>query len=158
MSLRSMGWPIGITAILALTVGGNLVVYRLANDDPAFAIEQDYYRKGVQWDSTLARRAESVALGWRITPTVAREGDALRLTVDARDAAGAPMTGAAIRAEAFAIARSQQQDTVSLTEAAPGTYTARLPHARAGLWEVRLDVQHATHRWASVTRLDVTAP
>ena len=28
---------------------------RIANDDPSFAIEPDYYRKAVTWDSTLAQ-------------------------------------------------------------------------------------------------------
>ena len=39
------GWPIGIAIVLAATVVGNLVMMRVAGDDPSMAIEPDYYRK-----------------------------------------------------------------------------------------------------------------
>ena len=52
---RGMWWPIGITTVLATTVAANLWVMRLANEDHSFAIEPDYYRKAIMWDSTLAQ-------------------------------------------------------------------------------------------------------
>lgn len=152
---RGLGWPIGIGAILLLTVGGNLAVYRIANDDPAFAIEPDYYRKAVSWDSTLARRAESAALGWTITPQLTARGATGTLVATATDGAGAPLTQATVRAELFAVARSQHPDTVTLREVAPGQYTATVPNARRGQWEVRLSAARDGHRWAAVQRLDV---
>jgi nitrogen fixation protein FixH len=157
MLAKGMGWPIGMGAVLALTVAANIVVYRVANDDPAFAIEPDYYRKAVAWDSTLARRAESAALGWQVSPALSAAGDALTLTTTVVDAAGAPLPGAAVTAEAFAIARSQHPETVTLREIAPGRYAATLRPGRAGVWEVRTQVTRDGQRFAAVTRVDLTA-
>ena len=52
--------------VLALTVAGNLWVMRIANADPSFSVEPDYYRKAVDWDSTMAQRARNEALGWQL--------------------------------------------------------------------------------------------
>jgi hypothetical protein len=157
MLARDVGWPIGIGALLLLTVGANVAMYRIANDDPAFAIEPDYYRKAVAWDSTMARQTESATLAWTAAPTLTAPTPAgtRTLTVDLRDAGAAPLTGAAVGAQLFAIARSQQRDSVSLAEVAPGRYVATVPASRAGLWEVQLSVVRDGHRWASVSRLDV---
>ena len=73
---RGAWWPIGITTVLATTVAANLWVMRIANDDPSFAIEPDYYQKAIMWDSTLAQARRDAILGWRLTP---------QLQVDARD-------------------------------------------------------------------------
>ena len=49
-----MGWPIGVATILASTVVANIIVMQIANDDPSFAVEPDYYRKAVNFDATMA--------------------------------------------------------------------------------------------------------
>ena len=52
---RGLWWPIAVAAILATTVAANIWVMMIANDDPSFAIEPDYYRKALAWDTTLAQ-------------------------------------------------------------------------------------------------------
>lgn len=151
---RGMGWPIGIGAILLLTVGANIAVYRVANNDPSFAIEPDYYRKAVAWDSTASERRVSAALGWSAPMTMVRTGNGVALRTTLRDADGTPLTGATITAHLFPIARSQRIDSVAMLESAAGRYDAVLPEARAGLWEVRLTVTHGTQRWAAVERVE----
>jgi nitrogen fixation protein FixH len=155
MLTRGMSWPIGIGAILMLTVGANIVVYRVANNDPSFAIEPDYYRKAVAWDSTASERRVSAALGWSAPISLVRTGSALALRAMPRDANGTPLRGATITAQLFPIARSQHVDSVAMTESTPGQYSADVSQARAGLWEVRLSVTHGSNRWASVDRVEV---
>jgi nitrogen fixation protein FixH len=155
MLTRGMSWPIGIGAILMLTVGANLVVYRVANNDPSFAIEPDYYRRAVAWDSTASERRVSAALGWSAPIALVRTGNALTIRTAPSDANGSPLIGAAISAQLFPIARSQHVDLVALTESTPGRYSAAVPQTRAGLWEVRLSVTRGADRWASVERVEV---
>jgi nitrogen fixation protein FixH len=155
MLSRGMGWPIGIGTLLAFTVGANVVVYRVANNDPAFAIEPDYYRKAVAWDSTAAERTVSAALGWSATATLVKEGGALSLRTSPTDANGQPLSGATVIATLFPIARSQRVDSVTLAALPSGDHVAPVPTVRAGLWEVRLQVTRGADRWASVQRVEV---
>jgi len=135
-------WPIAIVAVLALTVGANVVILVAARDPHAAALEPDYYHKAVTWDSTLAVERSSAALGWRTDATLDRLTlDRARLTVTLRDAAGAPVTGATVRVEAIHNLQSDVRVHADpAAAAAPGVYVAELPLRLAGLWELRLHV------------------
>ena len=88
---RGMWWPIAVTAILATTVAANIWVMMIASDDPSFVIEEDYYRKAIAWDSTLAQAARNTTLGWHLTPAmgpIASDGSAV-LTAQLTDSLGA---------------------------------------------------------------------
>lgn len=137
------GWPIGLALILATTVIGNLSVIYFTGDDPSFAVEPDYYRKAVVWDSTQLLNADSKALGWHATVQLeawdgaTTDGEtALRLTL--RDADGHDVPDAEISGELLHIARASVVDTLHFAPSDSGTYLARARMARAGLWELRL--------------------
>ena len=139
----SVRWPVGIAAIRGATVAANLVVMRVANDDPSFAVEPDYYRRAVGWDSTMAQARASAALGWRVTPAVTPlvAGAPATVTLAITDRDGAPVTGAAVAVEALFNARANDRHTATLPEVAPGRYAAPLPLAWAGDWELRVQVR-----------------
>lgn len=149
-----IGWPIAVTVILGGTVALNLWVMRLASSDPSFAVEQDYYRKAVAFDSTVAHERESAALGWRLEPSV---DGARALAVTLADRDGAPIAGATVTVEAFAIARSAHVVTDTLTVGADGRYVARARLDRPGLWELRFAARQGGRTFTSVRRLDVAA-
>lgn len=155
---RGMGWPIAMGAILALTMGGNFLVLRLANDDPSFAVERDYYQKAVHWDEELAQRQHNERLGWdaaaRWERSVAGEPE---LRVRLTDASGAPLDGAVVRVEAFAISRASQVSALTLAavaDPAGGAYAAVLPDARPGRWEVRLEATRGEERFTAVKQVE----
>jgi hypothetical protein len=50
-------------------------------------------------------------------------------------------------------ARANDTLTAVLTEAAPGMYSAELPIARAGEWEVRVDASHGSQRFSASSRV-----
>ena len=52
---RGWGWPVFLVGLLVAGVGVNLVLLVAATGDPSFAVERDYYRKGMEWDRTLAQ-------------------------------------------------------------------------------------------------------
>lgn len=154
---RGARWPLAVTAILGLTVAANIWLIRTASGDPSFAIEDDYYERGVHWDDELAQRATNRALGWKVVATVTREGtgaDAL-LNIALTDSAVVPIEGASIVVKAMHVARSRDPVEVTLASAAPGQYLARLPFERAGLWELRIDVHRGADRFTATERLDV---
>jgi nitrogen fixation protein FixH len=135
-------WPIAIVGMLAVNVIATGVLMWAANDDEANAIESDYYRKAVAWDSTVAARERGVALGWSMDATLGTLGaDGMAtVAVTLADSAGAPLEGAAVTLEAIHNAHARHPLRATLTPSAPGHHEARLPFQWAGRWELRLEV------------------
>jgi len=154
---RGAWWPIGIATVLAATVGANIWIAVVANDDPSFAIEQDYYKKAVAWDTTLARREASRRLGWHIEPVLgAMTRDGVQLHVTLVDSTGAPIEGATVKVSAFYNARAGTLVNATLRSGA-SEYTAQLPVHHAGQWELRFDVTRGTDRFVSTSRVEAAA-
>jgi nitrogen fixation protein FixH len=154
---RGLGWPIGVAAILAATVGANIWIAVVANDDPSFAIEKDYYRKAVEWDSTLARAQESTRLGWRLAPQLGEmTANGARLRVQLVDSAGVPVQGAQVKVAAFFNARADRVIEATL-EPIAGDYEVELPVTHAGQWELRFDVTRGSERFMTTSRIEAVA-
>ena len=153
-----IGWPIGVAVVLALTVGANIWVAFIAGDDPSFAIEQDYYRKAVTWDSTLAQQRVNERLGWHLIPTLGAvgRGTTTPLTVRLVDSTGMPISDATVHVSAFFNARANTVVEAALTPDASG-YEARLPIAHAGAWELRFEVRRGDQRFTAVSRVDAVS-
>lgn len=149
-------WPAGIAAVLAITVGANLWVMRVANADPSFAIEPDYYAQAVAWDSTLAQQQRNRVLGWEIRSALDRDASgAAVLTATVLDASGREIHDARVRVTAFAIARSADRTDVTLDSLTRG-YGARLGGvAVPGQWELRFDVQRGGDRMTATRRVEL---
>jgi nitrogen fixation protein FixH len=147
-----------MTLILAATVAGNLWVMRIASADPSFAIEPDYYRKAVNWDSTMAQERVNQALGWRLIPTLRGFGssDGADLHVTVVDAQRRPIAGATVRVSAFAVARSNDVVNALLAPDDAG-YRARLRIAHGGAWELRFDVRRGTDHMVVTRRVEAVA-
>jgi nitrogen fixation protein FixH len=155
---RGTAWPLAVTTILGLTVAANIWLIRVANGDPSFAIEENYYQRGVQWDDELAQRAHNRALGWRLVATMSpiRQGGGALLQIALTDSAVAPIAGASVVVKAVHIARAGNPMEVTLSSRVPGEYEARMPIERAGLWELRIDVHRGADRFTATERLDVS--
>jgi len=153
---RGTWWPIGITTVLATTVAANLWVMRLANDDPSFAIEPDYYRKAIMWDSTLAQERQDSILGWRLTPKLhimSATGKA-RLSVTLTDATGAPISGAVVKVAALPVARANEVHEATLAADGASEYATQLDARRQGRWELRFDVRAGSTHFTDVARVE----
>jgi nitrogen fixation protein FixH len=157
---RGMWWPIGVAGVLAATVAANIWVAVLANDDPSFAIEPDYYRKAVAWDTTLAQARHNALLGWRLTPVmsaIASDGSSL-LSARLTDSTGSAISGAVIRVSALAVARASDVHDMTLTPSAgTGNYAVRFDARRAGEWELRFDATLGAEHFTQVSRVRLSS-
>ena len=150
-----MGWPIGITVILGATVAANLVMMRIANNDPSFSVEPDYYKKAVFYDSTMAQARRNLDLGWGVQAFVDSivAGQPTRLRVVLRDEQALPLLGATVQATVLFNARANDLTTATLTDEGAGVYTATMPINAPGEWEVRVNVTRDTSHFTSSTRI-----
>lgn len=154
---RGMWWPIGITAVLAITVGANFWVLAVANDDPSFAIEPDYYQKALKWDDEMSQQQRNATLKWQLTPALAPFGQqGAVLTVRLTDSTGAALTGATVTVAALANARANAILDATLAPAPHDSYAVVLPIARAGEWELRFEAVRGAERFTAVRRVEAT--
>ncbi len=152
---KGVQWPIGVAAVLAITVAANIYVMVRANDDPSVAIARDYYQRAVRFDADQALRQRSERLGWRVSleasRTTAAEATVTALLVDS---IGAPIRGAVVRIAAHAVARSNDVFTATAT-AAGDKYLAVLPVNRGGLWDMDVEAVRGGERFVATQRLDL---
>lgn len=171
---RGWQWPVLITLALAFTVGVNVVMLLAAGSDPnGTVVEPDYYRKAVEWDRTMERRAASAALGWTATATLGAidvtaqappatgasvaAGDGTRvLTVDLRDASGAAITDAEVSATLIHNREAATPIALTLRAAGGGRYVVDGALVHAGQWELRVVARRGDARFE--TSLRVEAP
>jgi nitrogen fixation protein FixH len=151
---RDARWPIGIALLLTVFVTVNLMMMRVAGADPSFAVEPDYYRKAVEFDSTMAIDRRSAALGWTATSAITRGPDGSTLTVTLVDGAGQPVRGASVAGSVRFVARANDVHEVSLREPAPGRYSAPVDARHAGQWEVRIDAKRGASRFVASMRAE----
>jgi nitrogen fixation protein FixH len=154
---RGWQWPVLIALSLAFTVGVNVVMLFAAGSDPnGTVVEPDYYRKAVEWDRTMARRAASASLGWSATAELgAAQATSRDLRVVLRDSAAAPITDAEVSATLIHNREASTPVAVTL-RAADGAYVGAGALAHGGQWEVRVVARRGTARFE--TSLRVEAP
>lgn len=138
----SIAWPLGIVGVffVSLTVCG--VTITLASSDPTGGVEEGYYAKAVAWDDIAAEQRASDALGWSASVLAGAELSVIR--VDLTDAAGEAIAGRTGTAFVFHHAARTEAVEVPIVAdvAVPGRYVVSLPSDRAGLWQLRLRVEH----------------
>ncbi len=155
---RGAGWPIAVMAILATTVGVDVCMAVIAGDDPSFSVEQDYYKKAIGWDSTMAQARENQRLGWRLQPRLGAmsSNNGARLDVVLVDSVGAPIRDATVRVSAFYNARASAIVHATL-DRRPAAYSVQLPVTQTGEWEFRFDVSRGAQRFTSISRIEAVA-
>jgi nitrogen fixation protein FixH len=152
-------WPIAIGLVLGVTVLANVAVYWTANHDPSFAAEPDYYRRAIEWDSTMARERQSAALGWRVDARLSPpEGGQASLHVQLHTRDGAPLDSADVRAEASHNARGAELFEVRLVRDGAGEYSGAIPSNRQGLWRVDLSAARGASTFTERVTLDNGPP
>lgn len=148
-------WPLAITTVLVGQVVFGIWMARVANSDPHFAVEPNYYAKAINWDATMAQSRADKALGWKSAVHITRTdgaGAVLRLTL--KDSTGAFVHADSVTVHALAIAHSLRVNALTLTPDAAG-YTVSLPMAGTGLWEVDVRAVRGADVFTSTLRTEL---
>ncbi len=148
--------------IIFVLLGMNVVVVAItvyaAHKDGGAAIEPDYYRKALAYDTLQERQLASASLGWTVTAEFEADpqsGENL-LRIIATDGGGGPLTGAVVHADAFPSVRANERSRLLCREIRPGIYAAPLTLTRAGSWRIEATVESRDHVF--VQRTDIATP
>jgi len=157
---RGRHWPWLLGALLGTAVLANAVLLLKAHDDPSHAVEPDYYRKALAFDETIAQRRRNNALGWSLALEINARPSPYASLLRARltDRAGAPLHAAELTLEAFHKARGRRRLRARFAARPDGSYQARLPLRRSGLWELRFVVERAGQRFTRTVEREIAVP
>jgi hypothetical protein len=153
-------WPTLIIGALVIHVVASLVTVVIATSNPSYAIEEDYYRKALAWDSRRAQDRHNLELGWQLEFEVApppAAGSDPQLVVRLADPNGQPLDGARVAVAAFHNARADQIVRAEPVAAGNGVYTCPLAMRRAGRWELRFTVDRGGERFTHTVNRDIRA-
>jgi nitrogen fixation protein FixH len=133
-------WPTVIIAALVIHVVVSLGTVWLATSNPSYAVEEDYYQKGLQWDAKRAQDRRNAELGWAVgiavRPTAVGQPTVLEISLTGAD--GTPVEAARVSVETFHNARANDILRAVLDEVPGGRYEAGLPMRRSGVWQFRI--------------------
>jgi hypothetical protein len=149
MIKRAAFWPTAIIGVLAVTVVANGFLFYEANRSDGAAIESDYYRKAVDWDSTVAQAGRNRQLGWTVDASLSESG---RLEARVRSADGSTIEGAVVAVEGFPIAFADGTFSTVLGATGAHEYDAAVRLVHRGLHELRFSVTKGADRYTAVLR------
>ena len=147
-------WPLLLGGLMAIVIGANLTLLVVASSDPSFAVEEDYYQKGLDWDRKLAQDRVNTDLGWTVELEVARQRAAdgtIEIEVRLAGPDGEAISDARVELEMFHNARAANVFKSRMVAGGDGTYRVALPLNRPGRWELRLSALQSGRRFTHTT-------
>jgi nitrogen fixation protein FixH len=125
----------------------NLLLVRAAVSTFAGTETDTAYRDGLVYNNELAAARRQDALGWGVVAHVARDGEnRATVQVEAKDAAGMPLTGLAGRASLTHPADKRLDRHGELVPTAAGRFTADLGNAGTGQWDLVVEFLRGDER------------
>jgi hypothetical protein len=151
-------WPGIVVALLLMSVVMVTVTVVAATNDPSFAVVDDYYEKGLNWDEHMAQQERNRSLGWSARAEVGLPDSAARrplnITLTGRD--GAALGGASVEASVFQYTAAHQVETHALVAGdRPGVYVAPFAINAEGKWKLMLTVRVGDELFTDEQTLDL---
>ena len=133
------GWHVaaGVVAFFAVVISVDTAFLITAYQTHPGQVANKPYEAGLVYNAELERQRTQAALGWR----AGAQANPGQLEVVMRDRTGQPLPGLEVSALLQRPATEQGRTTVSLTETAPGKYTAMTD--LKGTWDVRVEAGNA---------------
>ena len=159
---RFSPWALLPLALLVPLLLIQVTMFLISTNDPGFAVEENYYAKATAWDQHMAQQRTNRELGWQlklelVPATAGPQPQPLKLRATLADKTGEPVSHGRVNAMAFHNARAANRQRLVLEETAAGVYETPMVMQRAGLWEIRSDVQQAGRRFTQKEFIEVRA-
>jgi nitrogen fixation protein FixH len=122
-------WLLAIVGLLGANVIAMITLAVAAHGGAE--IIPDYYTRATHYDDELDSSSRSQALGWRVE--LAADGNVIDAVV--ADAAGQPITGAAVHVTGYQRAHAAETVDIALAATSAGHYRGAMP-SRRGWYDV----------------------
>ena len=137
-----------LTSLIRIHVVSVVVMVIVATHDSSFAVEPDWYQKGLHYDQTAEQQRENSRLDWSVRLEVGQPltgTNQRNVTCTVHDRAGKPVENATVDVVAFAHLRASNRTSSVFLPKEGGEIWSRLAFEDPGVWEFRL-VDHAAVR------------
>lgn len=152
---KKSGWPFFLIGLLIAGASTNLFMVFLAVSDPSFAVEDQYYKRAIDWDKEMAQQKQNALLGWSIqlqtqlskAVSAAKNKGRMALRVHVLDAKKKAIVPTEVKIVSFHNARASQLYRRTLKPNAKGIALAAMPFPREGIWEFRFEITQGKKRF-----------
>jgi nitrogen fixation protein FixH len=155
---RHLLWPILLTSLISIHIVSVAVMVTIATHDSSFAIEPDWYLKGLNYEQTARQQRENSRLGWSVKLDVGQplSGTNQRnVSCMVFDRAGRPVKNASIDLVAFAHVRASNRTSLVLLSHDGSPYEGTLAFDDPGIWEFRLVVTRGAETFTHICTREI---
>ncbi len=155
-----VAWPSFVILLIVATIGGTFSMMWFAQRDGGPQVIDDYYRKAVEWDQTVAQQAAGDALGWMVDVSIqppAPGTDQPTLSLAFSDSTGTPIQGLTgnVRLLRPQFAEALFETALLAAPGMPGTYSQAVAINRPGLWDIQIEASRDESRFLKTIRTEV---
>ncbi|MEI6559934.1 MAG: FixH family protein [Rhodospirillaceae bacterium] len=145
-------WLLAAPFLVVFAANGTLVHYALSSFSGLTS--EHASDEGAHYNLALAAAKAQADRGWQVKVTFTSAGGLRgRLDLDLRDRAGQPLTGAEVSVGFVRPTKSGADSRTRLVEDGGGRYGAEVVVPLPGVWDLRLEVTHATGNYQKVERV-----
>lgn len=136
-----------LLGFFGMVIGVNGVMIALAIGTMPGLESEKPYQAGVAYNAEIEAARAQAARRWNVASHVGRDAQGrATVSVKARDAKGAPISGLAVAVRLLRPADQRGDRTLELGEREPGTYLGEAANMAAGAWEVEIEAARASER------------
>lgn len=138
-TLSGRGVLVWLIGFFGLIIATNTVFVTMAVKTFRGEDEQKPYLQGIEYNHTLAERAEQKRLGWNASVTAQRlPGGLVQVETRVAGRDGAVERALALTGEMRHPSDENRDQPLTFHEVAPGLYRAQLRGVAPGLWDIRI--------------------
>ncbi|MGO9112390.1 MAG: FixH family protein [Thermoguttaceae bacterium] len=155
---RHLFWPIFLTSLISIHIVSVVVMVIVATHDRSFAIEPDWYQKGLHYEQSAQQQRENRRLGWSVLLNVSQPltgTNRRNVSCTVFDRAGKPVENATVDLVAFAHLRGSNRTSSVLLPHGGGAYAATLAFEDPGVWEFRLVITRRLETFTRIVRREI---
>jgi nitrogen fixation protein FixH len=120
---------------------------------------ENYYRRGIEYNKEIARKASARALGWSVATAIKQTGGkTVVLTMALKDKSGQPISGASVAVNLVRPVAKGSDQHRAMTPIGNGRYRLAVDLPLYGQWEIRYTIDYAGGRQERSDRLVLRAP
>jgi len=152
---RHLLWPILLTSLISIHIISVIVMVVVATHDRSFALEPDWYAKGLHYEQTVQQHRENSRLNWSIKldigqPLAGTKQREVACTLS--DGGGKAIQNAKIDLVAFAHLRANDRTSSVLLPQEDGRYLAIMDFEEIGMWEFRFAVTRGPDTFTHIVK------
>ena len=155
---RYLFWPIFLTSLISIHVVSVVVMVIVATRDDSFALEPDWYQKGLHYEQTALQQRENSRLGWSVQLDVSRplkDTNQRVVTCTIFDQSGKAVEKATVDLVAFAHLHANNRVPAVLLPQDGGSYQGSMAFEDAGMWEFRVVITRGTETFTHIVTREI---